>query len=223
MDLGRAANVRFGLDGGVTIMFYLQSELAAKVKRHQHWIKVDDAEALCLLRCDKGATALQEIEDKPCGFREYAVEDLSGYRLRFAGPPASEVAKSRPFPVGVKIDWRKPTPEKYAEVAGAAFGYKEFTPRVLETTWNGLVALSPSGEPIGVSRNMQEAPGWFSIWDVGFLQEWHSRRIGSKLMDEALAKTREATPSAIVYLFTFKPGFYERLGFGKETASMRRL
>jgi hypothetical protein len=43
------------------------------------------------------------------------------------------------------------------------------------------------------------------------------------MLEEALAMIREASPGAIVYLFTYKHGFYERLGFAKELVSMLRL
>ena len=209
--------------GGVTIMFNLQPELAARVQGHQHWIKVDDADELYRLHQAKGAMVVQEIEDKPWGVREYVVEDPNGYHLRFAGPLSTSPRKSQPFPPGVTIERRKPTDEEYSAVAGASFGHKEPVPGLLERTWNGVVALSPSGESIGVLRIVQDAPGWFSIWDVAVVPDWQARRIGSKMMEEALAMVREASPGAIVHLFTFQHGFYERLGFAKETVSMRRL
>ena len=70
---------------------------------------------------------------------------------------------------------------------------------------------------------MCDAPGWFSIWDVAVVPEWQAQRIGSTMMKEALEMIREASPGAIVHLFTYKHGFYERLGFTKETACIRRL
>lgn len=209
--------------GGVTIMFNLQPELAAKVRGHQHGVKVDDVDELYRLHRDKGAHVVAEVEDKPWGLREYIVEDLNGYHLRFGGPPSSEAPKSKPFPEGVTLERRNPTTDEYAGVAGPSFGHKETPPGLLERTWNGVVARSPDGETIGVLRIMWDAPGWFSIWDVAVVPDWQSQRIGSTMMKEALELIREASPGAIVHLFTFKHGFYERLGFTKETVSMRRL
>ncbi len=209
--------------GGVTIMFNLQPELAAKVGGHQHGIKVDDADELYSFHRSKGAHIMSEIEDKPWGLREYVVEDLNGYHLRFGGHPSGSPPKSNPFPEGVTIERRKPSASEYADVAGAAFGHKEPVPGLLESTWGGVIARSPSAKTIGVLRIMQDAPGWFSIWDVAVVPDWQAHRIGSKLMEEALAMIREASPGAIVYLFTFKHGFYERVGFAKETVSLRRL
>ena len=209
--------------GGVTIMFNLQPELAAKVKGHQHWVKVDEVDELYRLHRANGAMVVQDIEDKPWGAREYVVEDPNGYHLRFAGSPASDAPKSEPFPEGVTIERRKPTPEEYAGVAGGVFGYKEPVPGLLESTWNGLVARSPDGVTIAVLRIMRDAPGWFSIWDVAVVPDWQAHRIGSTMMREALEMIREASPGAIVHLFTYQHGFYERLGFMKEVVSMRRL
>ena len=209
--------------GGVTIMFNLQPELAEKVKGHQHWVKVDDVDDLYQSHLAKSAKVVQEIEDKPWGMREYVVEDLNGYHLRFAGPPSSAAPKSKPFPEGVTIERRKPTAEEYSKVAGKTFDYKDSVPGLLENTWSGVVARSPEGGAIGVLRIMHDAPGWFSIWDVAVLPEWQANRIGSTMMKEAIEMIREASPGAIVHLFTFKHAFYERLGFCLEPASLRRL
>lgn len=209
--------------GGVSIMFCLQPVLAQHVTGHQHWIKVDDADALYEKHRLNTAMIISEIENKPWGAREYVVEDINGYHLRFAGPPSSDVAPSRPFPDGVKIERRKPTEEEYSTVAGAAFGYKEPSPGLLEGTWGGVVALTPDAGTIGVLRIMRDAPGWFSVWDVAVVPDWQAQRIGSEMMKEALAMIGEAAPGANVHLFTYKHGFYERLGFNKETVSMRRV
>jgi uncharacterized glyoxalase superfamily protein PhnB/GNAT superfamily N-acetyltransferase len=209
--------------GGVTIMFNLQPELAAKIRGHQHAVNVEDVDELYGLHRSKGAQVISEIEDKPWGLREYIVEDLNGYHLRFGGPPSSEAPKSAAFPERITIEWRKPTAEEFGTVAGQAFGHKEPVPGLLDSTWNGVVALSPDGKAIGVLRIMWDAPGWYSIWDVAVLPDWQARRIGSTMMKEALEMIREASPGAIVHLFTFKHGFYERLGFSEATVSLRRL
>lgn len=209
--------------GGVTIMFNLQPELATRVSGHQHWIKVDDADELYAKHRALGAKVVAEIDNKPWGAREYIVEDLHGYHLRFAGPPSDEAPKSNPSPEGLRLERRKPTEEEYESVAGGAFGPRNGKPGTLDATWNGVVAMTADGAAIGVVRIMWDAPGWYSIWDVAVLPEWQGRRIGSKLMEEALNLVREASPGAIVYLFTYKHGFYQRLGFGKETVSLIRL
>jgi len=208
--------------GGVTIMFNLQPELAKRVHGHQHWIKVDEPDELFKMHSAK-ANIVSRIEDKPWGFREYVVEDLNGYHLRFAGPISGTPPKSKPFPEDVKIERRKPTNEEFAKVCGAAFGYKGAQPEIMEHTWSGVVALSPSAEAIGVLRIMQDAEGWFSIWDVAVLPDWQAQRIGSTMMREAIEMIRQAKPHAIIYLFTFKHAFYQRLGFGLESASFLRL
>jgi ribosomal protein S18 acetylase RimI-like enzyme len=209
--------------GGVKITFELRPELAARVRGHPHGICVRDVDELYTDHNSRGAQVVEEIDDKPWGMREYVVEDLNGYHLRFSGPPASETPKSNPFPDGVTIERRKPTSEEYADVAEAAFGYKESAPGLLDRTWNGVVAQSPDGDTVGILRIMWDAPGWFSIWDVAVLPDWQARHIGSTMMNEALEMIREASPAAIVYLFTRKSGFYERLGFTEESVSMRRL
>ena len=214
--------------GGVSIMFCLHPDLAKRVHGHQHWIKIDDADELYAFHRSKGAKVDSEIEDKPWGVREYVIQDINGYLLRFGGPPTSEAPKSQPFPEGVTIERRLATAEEFFHVCSQAFGNNEVgfgdtAEAVLARTWNGVAARSPSGETVGVLRIVHDAPGWFSIWEVAVLPEWQAKRIGSKMMEEAVAMVREACPGAIVFLFTFKHGFYERLGFGEEKVSMRRL
>lgn len=209
--------------GGVTIMFNLQPELARAIRGHQHWIKVDDADELYARHRSAGAKFVAEIADQPWGAREYVVEDLEGYHLRFAGPPSGNPPRSQPFPEGVAIERRLPTVSEYIDVAGRAFGYKDADPELLEATWAGVVARSPEGQVVGLLRIMRDAPAWFSIWDVAVVPEWQGRRIGSALMQEALAMVREAAPGANVFLFTYQHAFYQRLGFAKETVDMRRV
>ena len=209
--------------GGVTILFNLQPELATRVQGHQHWIRVDDPDELYQIHRSKGAKIVDEIEDKPWGFREYVVEDMNGYHLRFAGPVSTEPARSRPFPEGVTLERRKPSIEEYEVVAGAAFGRRDPFPGLMDQTWNGVVALSPTGEAVGVLRIVNDAPGWFSVWDVAVAPEWQSQRIGTTMMREALTMVREVSPGANVFLFTYKHGFYERLGFKVESASLCRV
>jgi len=207
--------------GPVSIMFLEQPELARQVAGHQHWFNVDDPDALYAQHVERGAKILSPLEDKPWNFREYTVEDPSGYHLRFAGPLAGQAEPSRDFPKDVRIVRRLPSPAEFAAVAEKEF-YRDGVPAgVLERSWSGVVALAGEGA-IGVVRIMWDAPGWYSIWDVAVAPEWQGRRIGQRLMEEALDCVKEASPGAHVYLFTHKPGFYEKLGFGRERVSMRK-
>ncbi len=224
---GEPANFGSASRGGVTIMFSQHHELAERSAGQSIWVKVDDADILHEEHRAKGAKIVEEIGERPWGVREYVVEDPNGYRLRFAGPPAEEIAKSQPFPAEVVMARKKADPRSFIEVAGAAFGRENFKESVAEPvlsqTWGGVTASLPSGEAVGVLRIMRDAPGWFSVWDVAVRPEWQGRRIGSKMMEEALAMVGEVEPGAFVFLFTFRHGFYERLGFGLQSASFRKV
>jgi ribosomal protein S18 acetylase RimI-like enzyme len=209
--------------GGVSLMFCLQPELAKNVKGHQHWIKVENADELYEKHKASNAKIVEEIGDRPWNAREYVVEDINGYYLRIAGPPKGEVAQSQAFPKGVTIERRKPTLEEFTTVAGQAFGHRCDSEEALALTWNGVVALAPSGEAIGVLRIVYDAPGWFSVWDVAVLPDWQAKRIGTRMMKEATEMVHEASPGAFVFLFTFKHGFYEKLGFNQETVSIKKV
>lgn len=214
------ASVRMG---GISIMISHDSDVASKIRGHQHWLDIDEIDKLYDFHRAKDARIISEIEDKPWGFREYVVEDPDGYHLRFAGAQSSKTQGSSQLPAGVTFERRKPTSEEYTALVGEVVGYRDSLPKVLERTWDGIVACSPQGDTIGVLRIMWDAPGWFSIWDVAVLPSWQGQNIGSEIMKRALEAIRERSPGALVFLFTTKHGFYERLKFTQENVSMLRL
>ncbi|MBX3119591.1 MAG: GNAT family N-acetyltransferase [Fimbriimonadaceae bacterium] len=209
--------------GNVSFMFSLNPELAERSEGQEQWISVEDVDSLYAKHLENGALIVSAIEDKPWGRREYTVRDPSGYHLRFAGDPSHFSQGPGEFPHGVKIVRRMPTQQEYDTVAGSAF-YKDGAPEgVLDRTWQGIVAINPDGEVIGTTRIMYDAPGWFSIWDVAVLPDWQGKRIGTAMMEEAIEIVREEAPGAFVFLFTFKHGFYERLGFSKGSVHMLKV
>lgn len=209
--------------GNVTIMFSVLPELVGRVEGHGHWFDVEDVNGLYAQHLERGAKIVSPIEDKPWGRREYTVRDINGYHLRFAGDPSYTPRGTGVFPPGVQIVRRMPTVEEHERVAGSSF-YKDGTPSgILDRTWKAVVATDSNGEAIGTTRIMYDAPGWFSIWDVAVLPDWQGRRIGTAMMEAALDIVHEESPGAFVYLFTFKHGFYERLGFSKGTVEMRKV
>jgi ribosomal protein S18 acetylase RimI-like enzyme len=209
--------------GSASLMFIYQPEIAAKVAGHQHQITVENADETYAQHLERGAKIISEIEDKPWGIREYTVEDPSGYHLRISGPIANSKSPSRPFPAGVNLTRRLPTPDEYQTIAGAAFYRDGASPEYLRCSWNGVVADGPDGEAVGMVRIVNDAPAWFSIWDVAVMPDWQGQGIGLRMMNEALAMIREASPGAWVYLFTYHQAFYEKSGFGKETVTMRKV
>lgn len=208
--------------GSVSIMFNLQRDLAKAVAGHQLFIKVEDADKSYADHQQRGAQIIEPIEDKAWNMREYLVEDPSGYHLRFAGPPKGSSKPSKAFPEGVELEFRVPTPAEYEATAGKAFYSKGCEPSFLEKSWGGVVAMT-NGTPIGMVRIMHDAPGWFSIWDVAVVPEWQGQHIGHKMMEVAVEMIQKASPGANVYLFTYKQGFYDKLGFTNQSVSMRRV
>jgi GNAT superfamily N-acetyltransferase len=208
--------------GKSTINFSYRPDLAGKVEGHEHWFDVEDVNALHAQHLERGAAIVSPIEDKPWGKREYTVRDMNGYHLRFAGSPSYTPKGTGIFPSEVEIVRRKPTLEEYRSLVGKSV-YKNVPPQIFAQTWQGVVALDPRDEVIGTTRIMYDAPGWFSIWDVAVLPEWQGRRIGTALLEEALGIVREESPGAFVFLFTGNQAFYDRLGFGKESVTMRKV
>ncbi len=209
--------------GTVTIMFSQMPDLVGKVEGHEHWLDVEDVNALHALHLERGAMIVSDIEDKPWGRREYTVRDPNGYYLRFAGDASYVPVAPTAFPTGVEILRRKPTLEEYQQVVGSAVYNKAGASGVFERSWAGVVATDPAGEVIGTVRVMYDAPGWFSIWDVAVLPDWQGQRIGTAMMEAALEIVREESPGAFVYLFTYRHEFYERIGFDKGSVDIVKV
>lgn len=208
--------------GAATVMFGLNPEGAAHPEGQSIWVNVEVVDEIHAFHSEKGANIVEPIEDKPWGRREYTVNDLNGYRLRFAGIPPSSAPPSDPFPEGVSIHRRLPTLEEYRAIAGKEFYQGEAALEPFSNTWAGVVAEGPDGRAIGTVRIMYDAPGWFSIWDVAVLPEWQGKHIGNEMMKEALQTISAHSPGAWVVLFTYKDGFYEKLGFSKGSVTIRR-
>lgn len=209
--------------GPVTIMFAQQPELAANIRGHQHGIMSEQVDKLYQLHQERGANIISPIADQPWGIREYVVEDINGYHLRIGGSPSPRSESSSDFPAGVRIVRRMPTEQEHAEVVAKAFGHEPKFTGALARTWQAVLAIDPEGKVIGTARIMFDSPGWYSIWEVAVLPEWQGQRIGEAIMREALAAVHEVSPGAFVYLFTTKPGFYEKLGFGEQGVSLIRV
>ncbi len=209
--------------GKVTVMFGLNPELAAQSEGQGHWFDVENVNGLHAKHQALGADIISPIDDKPWGRREYTVRDINGYHLRFAGDPVYVPRGTGVFPPDISIVRRKPTPEEHQRLDGGSTYEDETLKGILDRTWKAVVAVTSSGEVIGTARIMFDAPGWFSIWDVNVFPEWQNQRIGTALIEAALEIIREESPGAFAYLFTYKHGFYERIGFGKETVSMRKV
>ncbi len=70
---------------GVQIQFSLNPAKAEMADGCNLWIRVRDVVALHARHHAHAANIVEGLEPKPWGVTEYAVRDLNGYRLRFAG------------------------------------------------------------------------------------------------------------------------------------------
>jgi uncharacterized glyoxalase superfamily protein PhnB/GNAT superfamily N-acetyltransferase len=213
--------------GDVHLMFCLDPQLATRVEGHQHHFFVEAVDTLHESHAKAGAEILSPIENKPWGIREYTVRDPNGYHLRFSGPPKYErpATSSETMPAQIRIERRMATWDEYRELH-LAVGWDETRaePSVLDRSCFGCVAVEEgTGATVGMLRMMNDAHEWYSIWDVMVRPHYQAMRIGTAMIEAALAHVREVSPGALVYLFTHKPQFYEKLGFKNETCSMIRL
>ena len=70
--------------------------------------------------------------------------------------------------------------------------------------------------PVGVVRVTGDGR-YFMIWDVIVRPSHQGQKIGTAMMELAVAELRRRGPrGAFVGLFTGKPEFYERVGFRRD-------
>jgi predicted enzyme related to lactoylglutathione lyase/GNAT superfamily N-acetyltransferase len=204
--------------GKAQIMFCLQPDLAEKVVGHQHFLRVDDADALHAKHLAAGAAIVSPIENKPWGGREYTVRDPNGYHLRFMGPAKYERPKTATEALlpHIRIELRVVTLEEFIALHQAV-GWI-YQPSILESalqkTHSGATAVDTRDETaVGMLRVCGDGKA-FTIWDVIVKPSHQGQKIGSAMIAVALAELRKSAPrGTFVGLFTGKPEFYERLGF----------
>jgi putative acetyltransferase len=90
----------------------------------------------------------------------------------------------------------------------------------LERSLFGVVAIDTrDGGAVGMLRVCGD-PRQYSIWDVMVLPGHQGRKIGTAMLESAVAELRRRGPAGtMVSLFTGNPRFYERVGF-KESPAM---
>jgi len=206
-----------------------QPELAQKVDGHMHFFHADcPIDELHDKHRAAGAPIVSPIENKPWGLREYTVRDPSGYHLRFAGtakyerPPAATDA----LPPHIRLDVALPELQTYR----ALFSSVSWTPHermamALEKSEFGVTATDTrDGQTVGMVRVVGDGKN-YTFWDVIVRPSHQGQKIGSAMMEEALAELRRRgiPEGAFVGLFAFKVGFYEKLGFKQDSGMHRPL
>lgn len=213
--------------GSVRVMFCEQPELAKHIEGHQHSFRSAEIDAHFEKHKAAGAQIISPIENKPWGIREYTVRDPDGYHLRFGGLPthAKPPTALATMPTYIRIEIRKATAAEYHALhVGVGWDVPK-DPEGNNRATAGVVAIDTrTNEAVGMARIMHEGWAWYSIWDVIVLPTYQSQRIGTALLESALSYLRANAPSgSLVYLFTYKQAFYEKLGFKSGSCSMIRI
>lgn len=203
--------------GGIQIMFCQQERLASKVEGHMHYFRCDDIEALYQHHRQRHAPIIDDIENKPWDLREYTIRDINGYHLRFGGPPRYErpVTARQSLPADVTIAERIPTLAEYYTLAeSVGWNRHESTASTaLQNSLYGAVAMAGE-EAVGMLRIIGDGGRFYYIQDVVVCPPRQNQRIGTALMEAAMAWLERTAPKgAWIGLFTPKPAFYERFGF----------
>jgi GNAT superfamily N-acetyltransferase len=214
--------------GKANVMFCQQPQMKGKLEGHQHWFSVEDADAMMEKHRAAGAEIISAIESKPWGAREYTVRDLNGYHLRFGGPIKYErpAGATEALPGHIAIEARLATIDEYAALCQSV-GWSFNPPQMTEALAHsrlGVVAVDTRDQAtVGMLRICGDGRQ-FSIWDVMVAQSHQGQKIGSAMIERALAELRKiGRNGTMVALFTGKEPFYERLGFSSAKAMQLTL
>ena len=219
--------VHAGISFGRFQIMFARAEL---MRPSELFFRVDDVAALEAQHRVAGATVAEPLQNKPWGVAEYAVLDPDGHRLRFAGARQfdRDAAAVAALPAHYRIDVRTPSVDDFARLkrsVGWDLGGDEahLTSVLARSTFCVVASDARTGEAVGMLR-VDGHGRQFTIWDVMVRPADQQRRVGSAMLDAAIAHLRTiATPGSFVGLFSTKPAFYERVGFQNEGGLQRRL
>jgi GNAT superfamily N-acetyltransferase/uncharacterized glyoxalase superfamily protein PhnB len=203
------------------VMFCFMPHMHGKIEGLMHMFRVEDIQSLYAKHKAAGAPIIAELANKPWGMSEYVVRDPNGYHLRFGGAEIyhPKATATDAMPTYVRIEKRTPTIEQYMRLTESVgwIGNIENMSDALERAIFCIMAIdSRDDQPIGMARIGGDRRGYM-IFDVIVTPPHQSQKIGSAIMEAALAELRKIGPKgAFVGLFTGKPHFYERLGFVKD-------
>jgi len=207
--------------GHISIMFCLQPKMKGKTEGLMHMFRVEDVRTLYEQHKTAGAPIFSELANKPWGLAEYSVVDPNGYHLRFAGAEIYQRKETatETLPSYIQIEKRTPLYEDFARLKKSV-GWNVHEDSMREALARSLFFISAvdsrDGKLVGLARVSGESNS-YTIWDVMVVPEYQGQKIGSALMETAIAELRKIGPKgAFVGLFTPKPHFYERLGFVKD-------
>jgi uncharacterized glyoxalase superfamily protein PhnB len=212
----------------VQVMFHKSPELAAKIAGHGHYFFVDDVQSLYERHKSAGAPIANEIANQPWGVREYCVRDINGYYLTFAGALTYDRPKTATdsLPPHIRLEKRIATFDEYSNLRRSV-GWSvepDWMPTVLQRTMFGIVAIDTrDNQTVGMLRVCGDGR-YYTIWDVIVATPYQGQKIGSAIMEMAMAELRKIGPKgAFVGLFTPRPAFYERFGFAADVGGMHTM
>jgi N-acetylglutamate synthase-like GNAT family acetyltransferase/uncharacterized glyoxalase superfamily protein PhnB len=206
--------------GRIQLMFSLNPALAERSKGNQHFFRVQNVRELYDRHQSVGAPIIHDLENKPWGLSEYVIRDPDGYELRFAGGEIFERPKTatESMPAHIKIQ-RKLTSLEDALMLFRSVNWGDDREKTEASLKQSLICLTASDtrenppKTVGMTRVVGDGKH-YTIWDVVVHPDYQGQKIGTALMETALAELRKvAKKGAFVGLFAAKPGFYEKLGF----------
>lgn len=215
---------------GAHLQFSKNPERAAKSVGNWIWLRLQYIDQLYKLHQERKAEITDPLSRRPWGLDEYAVRDINGYNIAFAGN-SNKRETSGDFPDHIKIVERKPTSQEFMDLKKAVGWWDPFLEesvnRQLAAPIHAVVAIdTKTNETIGCALILGDHASFYYIKDVMVKPEWQKKRIGTALMN-ALKDWLEANgiKKSLVGLYTSEglEDFYKQFGFQKSFGMVRSI
>lgn len=215
----------------IFIQFYQNETLAIASRGNSIWIRLQRIEELYKMHQKKNAEIVSPLENKPWGMAQYALRDINGYLLHFAGIIADKEKSTTILSSNISIIGRAPSAEEYRNLSLSA-GWSpspddEVIKTILAASIFAVVARNnTTGEVVGCALLLGDHASFYYVKDVIVHPVWQRKRVGSALM-QVLTDWLEknAANNALVALITgegLEP-FYQQFGFSQAFSMVRYI
>ena len=215
---------------GVYIQFHLSTKPNSGSRDSAIFIRVKNLEALYEFHQKRNAEITEPIENKPWGLAGYAVRDINGYHIDFAGALISAGRKNKQTPAAIRIVPRIPTPEEYVDLIFAV-GWEKLTnlskvENILAAPAYSVVAENENNQAIGCAFLIGDNASLYYVKDVIVHPAWQGKGVGSQLMKHITQWIDANAPAnAFTGLFTGEnlAPFYKKFSFTPAFGMYRRV
>jgi len=203
------------------VQFYPDPERVASSQWQSVWIRLQHIDSLYRLHQQNKAEIVSSLEKQPWGMFQYAIREINGHYIYFAGMMEERGQSESALPASVRVTGRRPTLAEYRELATSVGWTSSASDAKLEsslaaTVYAAVAEDTTSGQVIGCALLQGDDVTFYYVKDVMVRPRWQRKRVGTALMQELARWLEEhAAENALTGLFTSEAlePFYRQFGF----------